>query len=146
MTDSPAASRAAQPGDRLIRRIIRIELVTLAVTFFVFASLHLGVHPLAIQEPLILPAAVVETVCGLCFAVAAGAAFTGATWAWPAAVWAHAISVSGVLLGILAQARSAGSTELNFVYHRVVLVVLLASLILLLIRRGRIRLAMGAGR
>jgi hypothetical protein len=133
------ATEAVTLTDRFTAAILRIELVAVAATFFVFALLHLGVQPAGIAEPRILPAAIVETTCGLCLAAAAAAVFARATWAWGAAVAANGISISGVLLGILAQLRGNGGTELNFVYHRTVLVVLVASLALLLLtRRGRL--------
>jgi hypothetical protein len=43
----------------------------------------------------------------------------------------------------LAQARGTGGTELNAIYHRTVLVVLVAGLALLLTRRGRVALEVG---
>jgi hypothetical protein len=138
---------AGPPGPattgRVASVVLRIELVGVAGAFLVFALLHAGVHVGSVAEPRILVASVVETVCGLSMAVAA-MALTGSTRAWPAAVAANAISASGVVLGIVAQARGAGPTELNFVYHRAVLVVLLASLALLLTRWGRAALPGGA--
>ena len=125
--------------------ILKVELVVVACTFFVFALLHLGIHLAGIAEPRILPATIVEAVCGLCMALAAVAAFARTTHAWGAAVAANAISAGGVLLGIFAQARGNGGTELNAVYHRTVLVVLVASLALLLTRRGRVALEVGLG-
>jgi hypothetical protein len=119
---------------------LRVELVVVAGTFFVFALLHLGLHLAGLAEPRILPATIVETVCGLCMALAAVATFAGAARAWQAAVTAHALSIAGVLLGILAQAGGTGGTELNAVYHRTVLAVLIVSLALLLARPGRVAL------
>jgi hypothetical protein len=122
---------------RWLGGVLLVELVGVAGTFLVFATLHLGVHLAGIAEPRIVPATIVETACGLCLAAAAGVVLTGATWAWRAAAAANAFSAAGVVLGIVAQLRGAGPTELNFVYHRVVLAVLVASLALLLTRWGR---------
>jgi hypothetical protein len=59
-------------------------------------------------------------------------------WAWTAALAAHAFALGGVLLGVTALALGAGpSTELNSIYHRVMLVVLVAVLALLLSPPGR---------
>jgi hypothetical protein len=139
---------AGPPGPstsgRVTAVVLRIELVAVAGTFLVFALLHAGVHVVGVAEPQILVASVVEAVCGLSMAVAAAAALAGSARAWPAAVAANAISATGVVLGIVAQARGTGPTELNFVYHRGVLVVLLASLALLLTRWGRAALPGGA--
>src|SRR5215211_4821177 len=84
-----------------------------AVTFFCGALLHLGVRiPLGaavLAESTILPAAIVESLCGL-----------------------------ALLLGVSALALGAGpSTDLNTMYHRVMLVGLVAVLILLLTPAGR---------
>ena len=44
-------------------------------------------------------------------------------------MWAQSVSAAGVLVGIVSQLRSGGGTQLNFVYHRVILSVLLIGLI-----------------
>src|SRR5438093_1021731 len=104
--------------DRLVPAVLRVELVTAAVTFLLAAALHLGLHLAAIAEPRIVPAAVVETLCALCLAVAALGVFAHATWAWSAALTAHLVSIAGVVLGIVALAAGLGpTTELNVVYH-----------------------------
>jgi hypothetical protein len=113
-----------------------------AATFFLGAVLHLGgTIPLGfavLAEPRILPATVVESLCGLALTVAAIAVFTRMRWAWTAAVTAHAFALGGVLLGVTALALGAGpSTDLNAIYHRVMLVALLAVLALLLSPTGR---------
>src|SRR5215210_493677 len=113
-----------------------------AATFFCGALLHLGVRiPLGVAvlvEPTIIPATVVEGLCGLALAIAALAVFTHKSWAWTAAFTAHAFALGGVLLGITALAVGAGpSTELNTIYHRVMVVALVAVLTLLLSPAGR---------
>jgi len=113
-----------------------------AATFFCGAMLHTGVQiPLGfavLAEPTIIPATVVEGLCGLVLAVAAWAVFTRKSWAWTAAFAAHAFALGGVLLGITALAVGAGpSTELNTIYHRVMVVALVAVLALLLSPAGR---------
>ena len=113
-----------------------------ALTFFVGALLHLGWSiPLGfavLAEPRILPAAVVEGLCGLALAAAAIALFANSGRAWTAAFAAHAIALGGVLLGVTALALGAGpGTDLNTTYHRVMLVALVAVLALLLSPAGR---------
>ena len=113
-----------------------------ALTFFVGALLHLGWRiPLGfavLAEPRILPAAVVEGLCGLALAAAAIALFANSGRAWTAAFAAHAIALGGVLLGVTALALGAGpGTDLNTTYHRVILVALVAVLALLLSPAGR---------
>lgn len=104
--------------------------------------MHLGVTiPLGIavvEEPVILPATIVEGLCGTALAVAAFTVLARRNGAWTVATAAHAFALGGVLLGITALAVGAGpSTELNTVYHRVMVVALVAVLALLLSPAGR---------
>ena len=127
---------------RYVAAAIGVLAAVYAVTFFLGALLHLGVRiPLGatvLTEPRILPATVVEGLCGLFLAASAYAAHTGRTWAWPALTAAHAFALGGVLLGVAALAVGAGpSTELNGVYHRAMLVALAVGLVLLLAPAGR---------
>ena len=131
-----------------VARAICVLVVLEAVTFFLGALLHLGVRiPLGftvLAEPWIVDATIVEGLCGLFLAVSAYAMSTRRAWAWPAATAVHAFAVAGVLLGIGALAAGLGpSTELNYVYHRVILVVLVAGLALLLTPIGRAALGRG---
>jgi len=125
-----------------IATAIGILSAVYAATFFFGALLHLGVTiPLGfavVAEPVILPATIVEGLCGVALAVAAFAVLTRRELAWPIALAAHAFALGGVLLGITALALGAGpSTELNSVYHRVMVVALVALLALLLSPAGR---------
>ena len=125
-----------------VATVVGVLSALYAVTFFFGALLHLGVRiPLGfavLAEPRILPATVVEGLCGLALAVAALAVLARMNWAWTAALAAHAFSLGGVLLGMVALAVGAGpSTELNAIYHRVMLVALGAVLALLLSPAGR---------
>jgi hypothetical protein len=125
-----------------IATAIGILSAVYAATFFFGALLHLGVTiPLGfavVEEPVILPATIVEGLCGVALAVAAFAVLTRRELAWPIALAAHAFALGGVLLGITALALGAGpSTELNSVYHRVIVVALVAVLALLLSPAGR---------
>jgi hypothetical protein len=127
---------------------LRVLVPLEAITFLLGALLHLGVRiPLGfavLAEPQIIDATIVEGLCGLFLAVSAYAVFTRRSWAWPAAIAAHAFAVAGVLLGIGALAAGLGpTTELNYVYHRVILVVLVADLALLLTPIGRAALGRG---
>ena len=125
-----------------IAAAIGILSAVYAATFFFGALLHLGVTiPLGfavVEEPIILPATIVEGLCGVALTVAAFAVLTRRELAWPITLAAHAFALGGVLLGITALALGAGpSTELNSVYHRVMVVALVALLALLLSPAGR---------
>jgi hypothetical protein len=124
---------------------IGILAVLYAATFFLGALLHLGLRiPLGfavLAEPRIIPATIVEGLCGLGLAVGGYAVLAGKSWAWSAVTGAHAFALGGVLLGITALALGGGpSTELNTIYHRVMLVALVAGLGFLLTRVGRVAL------
>ncbi len=110
-----------------VATVVGILSVLYASTFLVGALLHLGWRiPLGftvLAEPKILPATVVEALCGLALAAAAIAVFASMRWAQTAALAAHSFSFGGVLLGMGALAIGAGpSTRLDTIYHRVVLV------------------------
>lgn len=126
----PAERRAGVPNLAL-----RVELIAVALTFFFFALIHAGVGIAGIAEPRIVPATIVETLCGLAMAVAAVADILRAAWARAAAIAANAVSSAGVTLGIVTQSSGAGPTPLNFWYHRSVLTVLLVTLVLLIAGR-----------
>jgi hypothetical protein len=109
--------------------VISMLMVAEAVTFLLAALLHLGI-PLGFSEPRIIPAAIVEGLCGLFLAVSTYAVVARTTWAWGTALAAHLFAVAGVLLGITALALGAGpSTEANTIYHRVILGVLVVVLV-----------------
>ncbi len=113
--------------------VISVLIVVEVITFLLATLLHLGIQfPLGFSEPRIIPAAIVEGLCGIFLAVSACAVFARKTWAWWGAIAAHAFAVAGVLLGITALALGLGpSTEANTIYHRVILVVLVVVLALL---------------
>ena len=124
---------------------ISILVVVEAATFLLASLLHLGIPlPLGLTQPQIIPATIVEGLCGLFLAISAYALFARKRWAWRAALAAHLFAVAGVLLGLLVTLRNPGSDVANAIYHRVILVVLVVVLILLI--TPRIRAALGAER
>jgi hypothetical protein len=123
-------------GQSAMATVVTVLVVFGAVTFLLAALVHLGARiPLGfavITEPVIVPAAIVEGLAGLGLAVSAYALLTRRGWARPAAMAANAFALGGVLLGMWALAAGRGPrTELNDVYHRLMVVVLLAGLVLL---------------
>ena len=119
-------------GRATVAAVVGVLVALYAVTFLLGTVLHLGVRiPLGfvvLAEPRIVPATIVEGLCGIALAVSAYAVFTRRTWAW-AVTTAHVFTPSGVLLGMAALAIGAGPrTESNDIYHRVMLVVLVAGL------------------
>jgi hypothetical protein len=126
----------------VLARAFRILIVLEALSFLCFALLHLGVRiPVSftvIEEPRRPFAVIVEGLATVFLALGASAVLTRKTWAWAAVAGAHALALAGVLWGMVAVAAGRGPhTQLNDTYHRVMVVVLAAGLILLLTRRGR---------
>jgi hypothetical protein len=104
--------------------------------------LHIGVRiPVGfavIEEPRRPFAVIVEGLAALLLVLGASAVLTRRTWGWAAATAAHAVALAGVLWGMVAVAAGRGPhTQLNDTYHRVMVVVLGAGLILLLTRPGQ---------
>jgi hypothetical protein len=125
-----------------MRATVTLLAAVYAATFVVAVLLHLGVEiPLGfavLDEPRRPFAVIVEGVAGIVLAVAAFAVFARATRAWAAATAAHAVALAGVLWGMVAIAAGRGPhTQLNDSYHRVMVVLLAATLILLLTPLGR---------
>ena len=126
----------------VLARALRILIILEALSFLCFALLHLGVRiPVGfavIEEPRRPFAVIVEGLAALVLALGASAVLTRRTWAWAAITGAHAVALAGVLWGMVAVAAGRGPhTQLNDTYHRVMVVVLGAGLILLLTRLGR---------
>ena len=126
------------PGQDRLAILLRALLVFDSSIFLVAGLLHLGVHVAGVAEPPIADAATVEFIAGLALAVAAAAVVARAWWAWYTAVAAQALAAAGVSLGMAALAFGLGpTTMLNFVYHRVMLVLLIAGLAVVILPAGR---------
>lgn len=126
----------------MIATIISILTLLYAISFFIGALLHAEVRiPIGftvLDEPQIIPATIVEGLCGFVLAVSAYANFTRKPWAWQSAVGAHIFSIGGVLLGIAALAAGRGPrTTFNDIYHAVILTLLMATLAVLLTRGAK---------
>ena len=109
---------------------------------FLGTLLHLGVRITAdfavIDEPRRPFAVIVEGVAAVALALGASAVLTRRTWAWVAATGPYRHRPCRRALGMVAIAAGRGShTQLNDTYHRVMIAVLGAGLILLLTRPGR---------
>ncbi len=140
---------AEAAGGRRAALAIRILVVFDAVVFLPAALLHLGARIrggfTVLAEPRIVPAAIVEGLCGVVFALSAYALFTRGAWAWPAAISAHVLALAGVLLGMYALVAGWGPrTTANDVYHRALVLVLVVGLALLFTPSARSVLRRGA--
>jgi hypothetical protein len=136
MTNVKASDR------NFLRTTVGLLAAVYAATFLVAVLLHLGVRiPLGfadLDEPRRPFAVLVEGLAGIVLGLGAFAVFSRKTWAWAAATGAHAFALAGVLWGMVAVAAGRGPhTLLNDTYHRVMVVLLAAGLILLLTPIGR---------
>jgi hypothetical protein len=125
-----------------MRKAVALLATAYAATFVVAVLLHVGVEiPLGfvvLDEPRRPFAVIVEGVAGIVLAVGAFAVFARTPRAWAAVTGALAVALAGVLWGMVAVAAGRGPhTQLNDTYHRVMVVLLSATLILLLTPLGR---------
>jgi hypothetical protein len=113
-------------------RILLLCLMALNALLFFFGALqHAGVAIGHFHEPRIIPAAIVESLCGLSLAWGWIALLVRSRVQRPAVVIANAIALGGVLLGMAALAAGAGPrTASNDIYHRIMLALIAASFLL----------------
>jgi hypothetical protein len=118
-------------------RVLGWLMASNAVLFFFGAVQHAGVSVGPFREPRILPATIVETLCGLALGWGAVAVFGSSTAKWRVALITNLVALAGVVLGIAALAAGAGPrTPSNDLYHVIMLVLIGASLVLLFVRRS----------
>jgi hypothetical protein len=125
-----------------MRTTVGLLVAGYAATFLVAVLLHVGVEiPLGfavLGEPRRPVAVLVEGVAGLLLGLGALAVFARRTRAWATVTGACAVALAGVLWGMVAVAAGRGPhTQLNDTYHRVMVVLLAATLLLLLTPLGR---------
>jgi hypothetical protein len=112
-----------------------------ALSFLGFALLHLGVRIAAdfavIDEPRRPFAVIVEGVAAVALALGASAVLTRRTWAWVVQLGRTPSPLPACSGGWSRSLPAEGPTQLNDTYHRVMIAVLGAGLILLLTRPGR---------
>jgi hypothetical protein len=93
-------------------------------------------------EPILVPAGIVEGLAGVVFVAALYATVLSRPWAWPMALAAHLFAIAGFLVGLWATRN--GTTPFNYGYHRVMLIVFVAGLVLLLTPAVRAALSFGS--
>jgi hypothetical protein len=113
-------------------------LLMIAIFFFGGVQ-HAGIGVGRFHEPLIVPAAIVEAVWGLCLLWGAIALFRNSRTRWRVALITNLVALGGVLLGIAALALGAGPrTASNDLYHRMMLILIGAVILILCFGRSRI--------
>jgi hypothetical protein len=120
-------------NDERIARLFGIFLIAEAIACVFFAFAHLNPRiPLGfatLQEPLNLPAAIVETLCGIALTIGGVSLLTRHPRAWLRAIGGQLFTLGGFILGVIAVARGGGGDDpVNDVFHRVMLVLLVLGL------------------
>jgi hypothetical protein len=112
-----------------------------AALFLFGAAQHAGVGIGPFREPVIPPASIVEALCALALIGGGVAAVIGFRRAWPMALAGNLVAIAGVIVGMVALAIGAGPrTASNDVYHRIMLALAGAALLLLLTPSARVAL------
>ena len=84
-------------------------LMALNAVLFVFGAVqHVGMEIGRFREPVIIPAAIVETICALTLFWGLWALFRGSAPFWTGALIGNLVPIAGVLLGIVALAHGRG--------------------------------------
>jgi len=114
-------------------------MIANAALFLFGAVQHAGVAVGPFHEPPIIPAAIVETLCGLCLLWGAIALFRDSRLRWRVALITNFVAFGGLLLGIAALAAGAGPrTASNDLYHRMMLILIGAVCLILFFGRSRL--------
>jgi Na+-transporting NADH:ubiquinone oxidoreductase subunit NqrB len=118
---------------------LRTALMLGNAALLVFGAVqHAGVAIGSLHEPVIVPASVVEVLCALALSWGAAAVLKQSLKAWRAAFIGNLVAIIGVVIGMVALAVGAGPrTASNELYHRIMLALATASLVILLVPAGR---------
>jgi len=131
-------------NDERIARLFGLLLIAEAIACVFFAFAHLNPRiPLGfatLQEPLNIPAAIVETLCGIALTIGGVALISRHPHAWLRAIAGQLFTLGGFILGVIAVAANGGGDDdpVNNVFHRVMLVLLVLGLLgsYTMLRRG----------
>jgi hypothetical protein len=90
-------------------RLLLALLMTLNAALFVFGAIqHVGIEIGRFREPVIIPAAIVETICALSLLWGLWIILRNSTSLWAGALIGNLIPIAGVLLGMVALAHGRG--------------------------------------
>jgi hypothetical protein len=112
--------------------------MALNMLLFLFGAIqHTGVAIGPFHEPVIVPAAIVESVCALSLLCGLWVMFGGSSGVWGMVFTVNLIALAGVLLGIVALAAGRGPrTASNDNLHRAMLTLIGLSLLVLLVAKA----------
>ena len=123
-----------------MKTVLACIMIANAALLLFGAVQHIGVAIGPFHEPRIIPASIVEAICGIALLVGAAAVLGQAMNLWRMALIANFVALGGVLLGIAALAAGAGPrTASNDLYHRIMLVLIGASIVILFYARATLQ-------
>ncbi len=121
-----------------MKSFLELVMSANAALFFFGAVQHAGVALGPFHEPQIIPAAIVEAICGVALAWGATALVRKGWTGRRAAVVANLIALFGVVIGVVALSLGAGPrTPSNDLYHKIMLIMIAAALLLMGFSRRR---------
>lgn len=120
-----------------MKTLLGFLMMANAALFFFGAIQHVGVTIGPFHEPRIIPAAIVETICGISLTAGAVIVLSRAILPWGAPLVANLVALSGVLLGMIALAAGRGPrTASNDLYHHIMLTLIAVSLLTLALAKS----------
>ena len=120
-----------------MRVLLGCVMISNALLFFFGAVQHAGVSIGYFHEPRIIPAAIVESLCGLSLVWGVAAVFGHSPVEWRTAITANLVPLGGVLLGMAALAAGRGPrTVSNDMYHHIMLALIVTALLLIFVARS----------
>ena len=123
-----------------MRTAVGLVMIANAALFLFGAVQHAGISVGKFHEPKIIPAAVVETICAIFLLWGGSAIFGHLSHDWKIALMGNLVALAGVLLGIVALAAGRGPrTASNDLYHRIMLVLIGAGLLILFFARSALQ-------
>jgi hypothetical protein len=120
-----------------MRIFLGCVMISNAALFFFGALQHVGIAIGRFHEPRIVPAAIVESLCGLSLVWGVAAVFGHSHVEWRTTIIANLFPLGGVLLGMAALAAGRGPrTASNDLYHHIMLALIGTSLLILFFARS----------
>ncbi|MGA8028556.1 MAG: hypothetical protein WB992_15540 [Bryobacteraceae bacterium] len=122
----------------MVKQLLTISMLGNAALFVFGAVQHAGLVIGPFHEPHIVPAAIVESICALALVIGAVFVLNGSPKSWLAALIGNLVPIAGVAIGMVALAAGRGPrTASNDLYHRIMLTLAIASLVILVLPAGR---------
>ena len=123
-----------------MRILLAVVMISNAAFFLFAALLHAGIALGRLHEPQIIPATIVEVICGIFLAWGAFAVFGDWAGQWRVALIGNLVALGGVMLGMASlEAGKGPRTASNDLYHRLMLMLIAASVVILFLIRNSSR-------